>query len=187
MHRAGSMANLLMFVVETFFFFLPAGIANMMPVLVSKVPFLNVPMDFGYSFRGKRIFGDHKTWRGLVFGVIAGGLSAVPILGAIAFLFGDLTLSVVAQTFKIGAILGAGALFGDAVKSLFKRQMNIKPGGSWVPFDQIDWILGALIAVHFLVKPLPVQTWITALLLFGLLHPVINLAGYFLRVKKNKF
>jgi len=31
---------------------------------------LKTPLDFGLSFRGKRIFGDHKTWRGLVINVL---------------------------------------------------------------------------------------------------------------------
>lgn len=165
------MQNVLILIVETFFFFLPAGVANMMPVLVAKVPFLNVPMDFGHSFRGKRIFGDHKTWRGFVFGIISAGITGMILSGI----------------FKTGAILGAGALLGDAVKSFFKRQLNIAPGKSWVPFDQLDWILGALIAVHLFVQPQPTEVWIAALLLFGLLHPVINILGYVLHIKKKMF
>ena len=159
----------------------------MMPVLVAKIPVLNVPMDFGYSFRGKRIFGGHKTWRGLVFGVLGGGACNVVLASGLTLVFGDFSLGVFFDAFKLGAVLGIGALLGDAIKSFFKRQLNIKPGGSWVPFDQIDWILGALIAVHFLVDPLPLDVWITTLVLFSLLHPVINLAGYYLKIKKNKF
>lgn len=174
------MQNLLSLLITTFIFFLPAGIANMMPVLVAKVPFLNVPMDFGYSFRGKRIFGDHKTWRGFLFGIIGAVLATYLMWGVP---FGTSYRDVI----MIGVALGVGALLGDAVKSFFKRQLNIKPGGSWVPFDQVDWILGALIAVHFLVQPQPKEVWITALLLFGLLHPVINILGYVLRIKKKMF
>ncbi len=165
------MQQWIILIATTFVFFLPAGIANMMPVLVAKVPFLNVAMDFGHSFRGKRIFGDHKTWRGFVFGIFGAGISGV----------------ILAFGFKTGTILGAGALLGDAIKSFFKRQIGIAPGKSWVPFDQVDWILGALIAVHFFVQPQPTEVWIAALLLFGLLHPVINIFGYVLHIKKKMF
>lgn len=181
------MQNVVILIVETFFFFLPAGVANMMPVLVAKIPFLNVPMDFGYSFRGKRIFGDHKTWRGLVFGIIGGGLCNVLLGGGIAAVFGDFTSELFFDAFKLGAVLGFGALLGDAIKSFFKRQLNIAPGKSWVPFDQVDWILGALIAVHFVFGPIPADVWISTLVLFGLLHPVINILGYVLHIKKKMF
>jgi len=173
------MQNLIILLITTFFFFLPAGIANMMPVLVAKIPVLNVPMDFGYSFRGKRIFGEHKTWRGFVFG-IAGAMLATYLIWILPF-------GAPLKTLRVGVALGAGALLGDAIKSFFKRQLNIKPGGSWVPFDQVDWILGALIAVHFFVALQPVEVWITTLVLFGLLHPVINVVGCLLRIKKNRF
>ena len=54
-------------------FFLPAGLSNTTPVIVAKIPFLknyNYPIDFKKSFRGKRIFGDHKTIRGFITGMI---------------------------------------------------------------------------------------------------------------------
>ena len=57
-----------------FWFFLPAGIANMSPVLASRISWLkswDTPLDFGKSFRGKPIFGKNKTWRGIVFGTLS--------------------------------------------------------------------------------------------------------------------
>jgi CDP-diglyceride synthetase len=62
---------------EIFWFFLPAGIANMSPVLANKIPGINqwkTPLDFGKSWRGKRIFGNNKTWRGLIFGTLIASL-----------------------------------------------------------------------------------------------------------------
>jgi hypothetical protein len=45
----------------------------MSPVLVRPwLCALAVPIDGGRSFRGKRILGDHKTWRGLLAGIFAG-------------------------------------------------------------------------------------------------------------------
>jgi CDP-2,3-bis-(O-geranylgeranyl)-sn-glycerol synthase len=56
--------------LRVLYFFVPAYLANMAPVLVGKrLAFLAVPLDFGASLRGARVFGDHKTWRGLVVGI----------------------------------------------------------------------------------------------------------------------
>ena len=50
---------------------LTAGVANMVPPLVIRLwPKWNNPIDMGKSWNGKRIFGDHKTVRGLVCGVV---------------------------------------------------------------------------------------------------------------------
>lgn len=45
------------------FFFLPAGLSNMAPVLINKVPVINrwnTPLDFGKSYKGERILGKTK-------------------------------------------------------------------------------------------------------------------------------
>ena len=35
-----------------------------------------------------------------------------------------------------------GALLGDIIESFFKRRIGKKRGEDWIPFDQIDFILG---------------------------------------------
>jgi len=37
-----------------------------------------------------------------------------------------------------------GALIGDIVESFFKRRIGKVRGQDWIPFDQLDFILGAL-------------------------------------------
>ena len=52
-------------------FFLPAAVGNVTPIFINRVPILNqwkTPIDLGVSWRGKRVFGANKTWRGLVCG-----------------------------------------------------------------------------------------------------------------------
>ena len=59
--------------ISALLLFLPAGIANAVPVLVKKVPGLSklkAPIDGGISFRGKRLLGANKTWRGLISGTL---------------------------------------------------------------------------------------------------------------------
>jgi len=178
-------------IIETFWLLLPAGIANMAPVLFKWVPLLNCPVDFGKTFRGQRIFGAHKTYRGFLFGTLA----------AIAIVFLQIHLtSTHPETFLpysifdystinpwlVGFLLGFGALLGDSIKSFFKRQAGVKSGNPWPPFDQVDWVIGSLglLSLHVAVS------WShfgTALLLFLILHPAVNYLGYLLKIKKNKW
>lgn len=144
--------------------FVPAGVANMAPIFAAHITALkcyDAPVDFGKSFRGKRIFGDHKTWRGFAAGIITATL-VLTLQQALAGQFswaawladgldyGDLPVLIV------GPLFALGALGGDAVKSFFKRQVGVKPGGSWIPFDQIDYIVGGALAVspfiHFTAR-----------------------------------
>ena len=42
------------------------------------------------------------------------------------------------------------------MKSFFKRRRGIEPGASWIPFDQIDLVVGAL-AMSSLYAPAPLS------------------------------
>jgi len=62
-------------IIEALWFIFPAYLANSAPVDVSQIKALKkygTPIDGGKTFRGKRVLGDSKTWRGLYAGVIAG-------------------------------------------------------------------------------------------------------------------
>lgn len=158
-------------------FFLPAGISNMVPVFASKLPFLrdlDAPLDFGKTYKGKRIFGKNKTWRGLIVGTITGTLVAMLVYGVYADLRGELIL--------VGAAMSAGALIGDAVESFFKRQRGIQSGKAWFPFDQTDYIIGGLLfTLPFGVLPLWLIVWVFVMY-FGL-HLISSYIGYLLGLK----
>ena len=51
---------------------LPGIFANMTPVLIrNHWKFLERPVDFNLKwFDGKRLLGDHKTWRGFISGTL---------------------------------------------------------------------------------------------------------------------
>jgi len=55
------------------------------------------------------------------------------------------------QWFKLGLACGCGAMIGDSLKSYLKRQLKIVPGQSWIPADQLDFVLGGLLALSFWV------------------------------------
>ena len=62
---------------ETIFFalwfFLPAAVANVTPIFAAHISFLkkyDYPIDIYKTYKGKRIFGAHKTIRGFIIGII---------------------------------------------------------------------------------------------------------------------
>jgi CDP-2,3-bis-(O-geranylgeranyl)-sn-glycerol synthase len=172
-------------------FFLPAGVANMAPVFATKIFGAGRPIDGGRSWRGVRIFGDHKTWQGLVAGAVLGGLFFLVqrqlSMAGIITLRGADAASYAAVPVFLGFLLGLGAMLGDAVKSFFKRRYaHMPPGGAWVPFDQVDWVIGGMVAIYAFVS-WPWWVWIGLLAAYGLLHPVANILGWLMRLKKNKF
>src|SRR5690348_3806602 len=62
--------------LRALWFLLPAGAANMAPVFAHKpLPSWNMPVDFNCTLRGQRLFGSHKTWRGMAAGAAAGALT----------------------------------------------------------------------------------------------------------------
>ena len=174
------------FILECFIFLLPAAAANIAPVVVRCLPICNWPVDLGSKFRGQRVFGDNKTYRGFLFGVLAAVLTIY--LQQKFNLTSQLMppLADTANWLVLGFLLGFGALFGDLVKSFFKRQKGIVAGQSWWFFDQVDWIIGAFVFGAFYID-LGWQQFFVSLFLFGILHVIVNYVGYLLRLKANKF
>ena len=175
-------------VIKSLYLFLPVAIANMMPVFVKKINFLNYPIDFKKSYKGIRIFGDNKTFRGFFFGII--GAMIITVLQANLTKYFVLNAITLVDYTKVnpyfyGFMIGFGVLFGDAVKSFFKRRRNIAPGQPWIPFDQIDLIIGALAFTWFLYLP-PISVIIFGIIVGPLLHIGFNLLGYYLKIKQNK-
>ncbi len=162
-----------------FWFFLPAGISNMAPIFANHVPGLNqinFPMDFNLSVRGRRVLGPNKTWRGFIFGIILSVIAAV--------ILSKFFPEYPANPYLLGFLLGAGALVGDALKSFFKRQMDIPSGQSWLIFDQVDYILGGILFTFWLVK-LSWGTYVEILLLYFFLHLIISIIGNLVGLKEE--
>jgi CDP-2,3-bis-(O-geranylgeranyl)-sn-glycerol synthase len=173
-------------------FFLPAGIANVTPIFVAKMPLLrnwNTPLDFGRSFRSKRIFGANKTWRGLLTGVLA----AVVVFGLQKVMYiewewvQNITMGVdyhELSVWAVGAALGTGALAGDAIESFFKRQLGIPPGNRWFPFDQLDYVLGGLLLVLPFVR-LSIWQYMWIVVVWVGVHLVASFIGFKVKLKER--
>jgi uncharacterized protein len=95
----------------------------------------NSPIDGGYLLLdGRPLFGKHKTIRGVLAGIITGGLIG-PALG-----------------FPLWLGLGAGCLsmLGDLLSSFFKRRFSFSSGDAVPGLDQIpEGLLPFILITHY--------------------------------------
>ena len=153
----------------------------MAPILLKWIPFLEKPVH-------KKKFGSHKTWRGLILASLTGILVFWLQIYLFQFSFFQ-NISLIDYsgfTVLLGFLLGFGAIIGDLVKSYYKRKNNIKPGQSWIPYDQIDFVLGGIIFSFFVYVP-TVSVVVILLLISPLLHIAANVIGYLLGINKKMF
>ena len=169
--------------LELAYFMLPAYIANMAPVLSRKFK-RNFPLDFNLKLRGERLFGSHKTLLGSFFGII--NAIMIAFIQHIIFTKTGFGLINYSDWLSVGLLLGAGAIFGDAIKSFFKRRFNILPGKSWFPFDQIDFVIGALLFVSLMYFPGWFESFII-IIISGSGHIVVNHSAFYLKIRKEKW
>jgi CDP-2,3-bis-(O-geranylgeranyl)-sn-glycerol synthase len=167
-------------ILKALYFFLPAYIANMAPILFKKLPFLSIPV-------WENKLGKNKTWRGVVVAIVVGGL--VFWLQKLAYNAGFKSMALIDYSdFSImfGFLLGAGAIVGDLVESYYKRKAGIKAGKSWAPFDQLDFVIGGIFFSFFLYVP-QIETIVILFLVSPILHVLFNYIGYLLGINKGKW
>lgn len=163
------------------------------PVLVwDLAPSLARPIDSGATWRGKRIFGDNKTWRGF-FVMFLGIAGLALILSAIPAYWTRLPEQIQqAGRWPFAILLALGFEFAEFPNSFLKRQLDIEPGTQQrsvlgvllVLFDQFDIILG----IWLFLAPI----WVMSLRQGGLViavaivvHMIINVIGYAIGTRKN--
>ena len=171
--------------------FLPAMLPNSAAVLFGG----GTPVDFGKSWKGKRILGDGKTWKGLIGGVGSGIALGIVQMGTASY-FGDANLWGFG-TFDSGIViivtLAIGALLGDMMGSFIKRRLDFERGSNVPILDQYDFLIGALLLVGIAnftwLYNQYFQGWQLLALIFILaitpvLHRVVNIIGYRLGQKE---
>ena len=176
-------------VLKAVFYFLPAYVANMVPIFLARFKvweFLNVPVDFNRKYSdGTPLVGVTKTWRGIIGGIL-GSMLIVLIQYFIqkygfwnqVFLFEYSLHSILI----LGIYFGLGECFGDVIKSFFKRRLKIQSSAPFFPFDQLSF-LGALgLSLLYFVPEFGI---ILAILILSPLVPICaNLVGFKLGLKK---
>jgi CDP-2,3-bis-(O-geranylgeranyl)-sn-glycerol synthase len=133
------------------------------------------PIDAGARFRGRRLFGDNKTYRGLVAVAIGTGLGYL-VFGRFPFGF--------------GLLVGAAAMAAELPNSFLKRQLDVAPGGQatglagavFHVLDQVDVTAGAWLVLALAVRPTPALVLASLAFVF-VTHQVISVAGYALGMR----
>lgn len=101
----------------------------------------NGPLDCRITLPdGKRLLGDHKTWRGLVAGELACAL----------------TVWLCGYPLLLGLKFATLALAADAASSCVKRRLNLPPGAEVPALDQIP---EALVPLGLLAAPLGISLY----------------------------
>jgi len=125
--------------------------------------------------------GDHKTIVGFSLGIVAG------IVTAFLQSFVEFTrLWQPEDWFVVGLIMGTGAMCGDSIKSYFKRRVGIVPGERWIPADQLDFVIGALIPLSMMV-PLGWSDILFILTFTFVADIAVNHASFYLGVRNTKW
>ncbi|OGS42420.1 MAG: alpha/beta hydrolase [Euryarchaeota archaeon RBG_16_62_10] len=170
-----------------------AGVWLMLPALVPNSAAVlfggGTPMDFGRSWRGKRILGDGKTWSGFFGGSLTGVFVGV-LIALVAWSLGS------ERTWGYGCCLSAivvvaslsfGSMLGDSTGSFVKRRLGVGRGQKAPVLDQYNFVAGAVLLVlltspdwfldHF-VRDNGLYGLALFLVVVPLLHRGVNVIGY---------
>jgi CDP-archaeol synthase len=146
---------------------------------------LKRPLDCGVRVRGRRLFGDNKTWRGAIV-MFLGVLAAALLLSLWPWYWHHLPDGIQdAGPWIYGTLLGLGVVLGELPNSFIKRRLDIAPGtqrrglgGALLSlYDQADFVL----AIWVLLLPIWTMSVAEAAIAFAVVtavHLVINVVGY---------
>lgn len=181
------MTETLALLLKCFYLMLPAYFANMAPVMARKINLFVFPVDFNKAIGNSPIFGKHKTFRGFVFGIIFAVVIAYLqyLIYDIEF-FKNISFFSYQNWLLFGFLMGLGALVGDLIKSFFKRRLGINPGDRFIPLDQIDFVIGALVFI-VPIFDVTLKIFLVSLLLSFVLHIIVNHAAFYLKIRNEKW
>jgi len=172
--------------------FIPALVPNSAAVLFGG----GTPIDFGKSWKAKRILGDGKTWGGLAGGVGSGVLIgclqlllALPFDPSNYFGFGPWPSSL-----GIIFTLALGSLLGDMAGAFIKRRLGLQRGAKATGLDQYDFVAGAMLLTLAIFPSWFLDTYvmgwgiialIVIIILVPVIHRLVNIIGYKRGLKKE--
>lgn len=167
-----------MAVLELAYLMAPAYLANMAPPFARYWRGPNPPLD-------EPLLGANKTLGGFLLGIAMALLTAAA-QAASPFAAGPgMALPVPTREWPaVGLALGIGAMVGDCVKSAAKRARGLPPGTRWLPFDQLDFVVGGLIMLWPIHRP--GATDLALLLLFSFVADLgVNRVAFALGIKRT--
>ncbi|WP_205696419.1 CDP-archaeol synthase [Conexibacter sp. SYSU D00693] len=147
---------------------------------------LKAPLDGGATWRGRRLFGANKTWRGALC-MLLGCLGATLLLEAVWPAWWDALPDDLqdAGPALVGTLVGLGVVVGELPNSFAKRQLDIAPGTQqrsarglfFTVLDQGDLVLGIWVAL-LPVYVMPLWVLAVAFAVVSGVHLLINVIGY---------
>jgi CDP-2,3-bis-(O-geranylgeranyl)-sn-glycerol synthase len=162
--------------VRILLFILPLYIANSCAMLLGG----KTTLDFGQKFLdNKEIFGKGKTWKGTIFGTLAGTIVAI----AIFLVFPTAAANVSKDYLLLGFLLSFGAILGDIAASFIKRRFSLARGAPVLLLDQLDFVAGGLLLASIITRPTITET-IIIVLLTPIVHKMANFFAFKLKIKK---
>ena len=179
-----------------------SGVLNMIWCKLPVLQKIQVPIDFGKNFIDKkRIFGENKTWKGLVGYIILniittifwGIICNIANLNNFNYFYINYQNTTAFNAF-IGLLLGLGYSLFELPNSFFKRRLNITPGKTITGFkkiififlDQADSVFGCCLVVWIFYN-LGFKLYLIYVLVGAFTHIILNMILYFLRLRKNMF
>ena len=171
-----------------------AAIFHMIIVKVRCCNFLTYPLDHNLSFRGKRIFGKNKTYRGVIIMILAS------VFFSFLYLYG-VRNSVGMEEYNLldfakysyvfyGILFGLGYVIGELPNSFMKRQMDVESGKAtnafMIIFDQIDSVLVIMFLLVFF-SSFTWQLFLFGVFFYGFIHIIINYILFLLGLRKEAF
>ncbi len=157
-------------VIYPIIFIFPAYVANGAPVIFGG----GMPLDFNRRIGKKRIFGNHKTVKGLIAGICSGIIIA--FAESLFPGYGFMLLVGTAQSF--------GTHAGDLLGSFIKRQKGYTEGEKSIIMDQYLFLVMALLfSIPFGNLP-SIYGIIFLFILTGIMHPLTNLIAHTLKLKE---
>lgn len=166
-------------IIYALYVYMPSMASNGAPVLLLK----GKPIDLGsYFIDGKRLFGDGKTFEGMILFIIFGT--------AIGSIYASYTLN--ANYIYYGFISGLGSFLGDLFGAFIKRRLDIPRGAPAPILDQTTFIVFATLLIklssvenllNYYVY-IDLKIYATGIILTLILHITTNYGAYLLKLKK---
>jgi len=186
------MVEIVQFILSCLYFFMPAYAANMTPPLVRNIPalrFFDVPVDFGRKLGNARIFGGHKTWRGVIAASVVGLLFVLAQRWLFQYRWAMEFSLIDYKTINIwlfAVLLVLGVVLGDLAAAFIKRRLRLEPGVAFVPWDQTNYVIGCFVTLGLYLK-LDLDVWVALFFMTFFLHLLFNRLGYDLGLHKAKW
>jgi hypothetical protein len=182
---------------QALFLFFPLLVASALAGVVQRfdlLPRLKRPIDACLTFHGRRLFGDSKTWRGVVVAIVGCTATVATQKHASPGIPENLAIMDYGRVNELafGIAMGAGAMLGELPNSFVKRRLGIAPGATargpaaaiFYVWDQVDLLTTAWPAVCFWVHPRIIVVLMSFVVALAL-HPLVSVVGFLIGARRS--